>query len=344
MIDKLAKFAAPLILFSSLASVDPAEAQSVSIPSTVTHLIISNKTSRRIRMGVVLPPSGQDDGCTTNVSDLQIMQLPTGSGQSISQFGPATNGTFTLSGKTSYELISTKQNPQTSNYENCLQGVIITFGQFNQCPTKPTTTNTPTAWPPGNLFSPGPKMINGVCAAECTLNLPGTINGGSTTGAAVNEACDITCVNGANAYIELSVNSPAAATGSTQSALPWMYDSCGNVGVGQSFKTRNSWVKVARNNGAASCDDNCAFTGTSVDRPGVQPYGCSQCNIIPDPAPPCANLSIVDQFCAAQNNLPANSGCSFNRSPQTANSITQQFGGSVHVNYLGPAHPPAACP
>ncbi len=347
-IDRLA-----LALLALFMSVQPdARAQQVTIPTTVTHLIVTNSTGKSVTMGVVLPPSGQDDGCTTNVNDLRMAKLEIGltgkkttGPQPVIQFGPTTNGYFKLKARTSYELVSVMANPVTGNNENCLQGLIISFGQFNQCPTQPTTNNPPQAFPPGGLFSPGPKMPNGVCAFEPTLNLPGTINGGSTAGAAVNEACDITCVNGANAYLELFINSPQTPQPPTSAALPWTYDANGSIGVGQSFSTKNSWVKVEPT-GTTGCDDNCVLPGSNppTDRPGIQPYGCSQCNIPSDPDPPCQNLGIGDQYCSAQNGLPPNTGCSFNRSPQTLNPITQQFGGTVGINYLGKAKPPNTCP
>ena len=51
-----------------------------SIPSTVTHFIITNKTGSPVTIGVQcqLPGALVQDGCTTNISDIAILDLTSG--------------------------------------------------------------------------------------------------------------------------------------------------------------------------------------------------------------------------------------------------------------------------
>jgi hypothetical protein len=315
----------------------PSTIPGTQIPSTVTHLVITNKTASAVTIGVQcqLPGALVQDGCTTNISDMSIIDLTAGGSSSpqsfttYSAYNPG-QGVFTLASMHQYEIINTKTNPfsvPANQQQNCLQGLIVSFNQWNSCPTTP-----PPAFPVP--FVAGPAIPNGSNAAEPTLNIPGTISGTAVGGSAATEATDITCVNGANSILKLTITSPSQAPTGGSQALPWLYDASGSIGAGQSFSTRNSWVNVAD-----KCDDNCYMTvnGNNVDRPGVYPYGCTQCNVNPDPKPPCA------QYCAAQNGLSANKGCNFNRSPQTTNSSTAQFGGTVEFSYLSPAVPTVNC-
>lgn len=304
-----------------------------SIPSTVTHLVVSNKTASAITIGVQcqLPGSIVQDGCTTSISDMQILDLTAGTGPQAFTTFSSSQGTFSLASLHQYEIISTKTNPfstPVNQQQNCLQGLIVSFGQWNSCPSQGTAPAFPIP------FVAGPDIPNGSNAAEPSLNLPSTINGVAVAGTGSTEVCDITCVNGANSILKLTITSPSSPPlGGTQ-ANPWLYDSIGNIGAGQSFSTSNSWVNVAD-----KCDDNCykIVNNVKVDRPGVFPYGCTQCNVLPDPKPPCG------QFCAAQNGLASNNGCTFNRAPQTANPATARFGGTVEFSYLSKAVPPASC-
>ncbi|CAN5590056.1 hypothetical protein BH11CYA1_BH11CYA1_40430 [soil metagenome] len=306
------------------------------IPSTVTHLNVSNKTGSAITIGLQcqLPGPIVQDGCTTNITDMQILDVTPGvasSPQAFTTFSPS-QGTYALTSMHQYEIVNTKTNPYSvpaAQQQNCLQGLIISFGQWNSCPSTPG--NAP-AFP--IAYVPGPNIPNGSNAAEPTLNIPGTIGGVAVPGTGSTEVCDITCVNGANSILKLTITSPSSTSKAGSQALPWLYDASGSIGAGQSFSTTNSWVNVA-----GMCDDNCYMlvSGNKVDRPGVFPYGCTQCNINPDPSPPCG------QFCAAQNGLPANTGCTFNRAAQTANPVTAQFGGTVNFSYLSTAVPPATC-
>jgi hypothetical protein len=299
-------------------------------------LVISNKTASAVTIGVQcqLPGSIVQDGCTTNISDMRIIDVTPGgtpTPQNFTTFS-SSQGTAVLSSMHNYEIVNIKTNPYSSpanQQQNCLQGLIISFGQWNSCPAP---SGSAPAFP--IPFVAGPDIPNGSNAAEPSLNLPNTINGTPVPGTGSTEVCDITCVNGANSILKLTITSPSQPPPSGSQALPWAYDASGTIGAGQSFSTTNSWVNVKD-----KCDDNCykLVNGNKVDRPGVFPYGCSQCNIFPDPGPPCG------QFCAAQNGLPANRGCTFNRAAQTANAVTAQFGGTVEFSYLSKAVPPASC-
>lgn len=303
-----------------------------TIPSSVTHLVVSNKTASAVTIGLQCQLAGPivQDGCTTNISDMAIIDITAGgTPQSFTTFS-SSQGTLALASMHQYEIVNLKTNPFSSpanQQQNCLQGLIISFGQWNSCPASPGP-----AFP--IPFVAGPAIPNGSNAAEPSLNLPSTIGGSPIPGTGATEVCDITCVNGANSILKLTITSPSQPPTGGSQALPWAYDASSTIGAGQSFSTTNSWVNVS-----GQCDDNCykIVNGNKVDRPGVFPYGCSQCNIFPDPGPPCG------QFCAAQNGLPANKGCTFNRAPQTANAVTSQFGGTVEFSYLSKAVPPASC-
>lgn len=308
-----------------------------SIPSTVTRLIISNKTGSPVTIGVQcqLPGALVQDGCTTNISDMAIMDVTSGATptpQAFTTFSTG-QGTYALASMHRYEIVNLKTNPfsvPANQQQNCLQGLIVSFGQWNNCPVTPP--NVAPAFP--IPFVAGPAIPNGSNGAEPTLNIPSTINGVAVTGTGSTEVCDITCVNGANSILKLTITSPSQAPAGGSQALPWLYDASGSIGAGQSFSTTNSWVNIAD-----KCDDNCykIVNGVQTDRPGVFPYGCTQCNINPDPKPPCG------QFCAAQNGLASNTGCTFNRAAQTANPVTARFGGTVEFSYLSPAVPTPAC-
>lgn len=309
------------------------------IPSSVTRLNISNKTASPVTIGLQcqLPGTIVQDGCTTNISDMRIIDIALGGPQTLQSFTTYAGynpgqGTFVLAPLHMYEIVNLKTNPfstPANQQQNCLQGLIVSFGQWNSCPAiKPNTPAFPVP------FTPGPDIPNGSNAAEPSLNLPSTINGAAVAGTGSTEVCDITCVNGANSILKLTITSPSQPPAGGTQALPWTYDASGSIAAGQSFSTTNSWVNVKD-----KCDNNCfvLVNGIAVDRPGVFPYGCTQCNKNPDPAPPCG------QFCAAQNGLPPNTGCTFNRAPQKNNPVTAQFGGTVDFSYLSTAVPPSGC-
>jgi hypothetical protein len=139
--------------------------------------------------------------------------------------------------------------------------------------------------------------------------------------------------------------SPGASAG----AQPWTYDKNGVVGPGQTLTTQNSWVKYSTIPGQG-CDNNCAITGKGGvvlgDRPGVYPFGCTQCNNYPD-TPVGGHFACgpppIGQYCAAQNGLPGNTGCLLNRNPTSSHIQTQMFGGTVTIAYTGPSIPPNSC-
>jgi hypothetical protein len=331
----IARIAAAIAFIISVISPLSVQAQFIpgtSIPNSVTHLVISNQSPQNVIIAVTVPGGGTQDGCTNTIANIFMINVTPGQPNTMLplntyQPGNTVNGTFPIASGQSWEIVNTLTNPKpgppplppSPSSQNCLQGLTITFGQLPQC------ANHPPAFPTGS--TPGPPIPNGVNQCEPTLNLPNSFNGVSDS--AANESCDITCLNGANAIIQLTLTSP------TSGALNWTYDASGTIGPGQSFSTQNSWVNVAR-----GCDNNC-----SPERPGVFPYGCSQCNIFPDPNPGClATLGRpASQFCAAQNGLPPNTGCNFQRSPNSGNPQTAQFGGSVVYTFLGPAIPPAKC-
>lgn len=303
---------AAFLIFTTSA-ISPLPAQAQAAPPAATHLIISNATSQPVTMYVTLeaPSRYSEDGCTNSCSDLYMV---TGGSATQVTSTVTTQAPFTLAKNTTYELISTKVNPYAPGGAaalDCLQGVTVTFKQPPQCP------NT------------GLGIPNGVNQAEPTLNMPGTIGGVTSALAGVGESCDITCLNGANALIQLAITPPSAAI----DPQLWTYDVSQTVPASSTFTTENSWVLYAppgsQNPG---CDDNC-----SPERPAVYPFGCSQCNKFPDPAPPCG------QYCASANGLAPNTGCNISRSPNLNNPVGQQYGGTVQYTYMGPAIPPSSC-
>lgn len=191
---------------------------SVNIPDTVTRVNITNSTSQPVTLWVTLQSGGLQSGCTTQVADLQLINRT--SAQAAQSFTPssAQQGSFQIPGGTTYEVVSTLNNPSdpVNPYQNCLQGVEFTFNLPPNC----------------GAVSGNPNGVNG---AEPTLNLP---NAGS------QEALDITCVTGANSIIQVTIQPPA---GDPQL---WMYDI--NHAVTSTFSTQNSWVNIP-----GGCDDNC---------------------------------------------------------------------------------------
>jgi hypothetical protein len=195
----------------------PIPGATVNIPDTVTRVNITNATSQSVTLWATLQSGGLQPGCTTQVSDLQLLNrtFPQAA-QSFS--GSGQQGSFPIPAGVTYEVVSTLANPSPGTappYQNCLQGLEFTFNLAPNC----------------GLAAPP----NGVNGAEPTLNLP---NPGS------QEALDITCVTGANSIMQLTIQSPA---GDPQS---WMYDI--NKSVTPNFQTQNSWVNIA-----GGCDDNC---------------------------------------------------------------------------------------
>jgi len=309
--------AAPLTLMAMWIFGSAAQAQTIpgtTIPDTVTQLVISNQSPQTITGAITIPGGGTLPGCTSTIANLQTIALspvlgpPTALTNYDSSAASTTRGIFTVNPGQSVELVNILPNGAAGE-QNCLQGFIITFNQINTvCPgvAAPFPTST----------SPSSAPANGVNALEGSLNLP---NSG-------NETLDNTCINGDNAIIQTTLAPSAALPGAT----PWVYavsPTPQNVPPGSTFSSQNSWLNIA-----AGCDNNC-----NPPRAGVFPFGCTQCNRLPDPQPPCG------QFCAAANGLPPNKGCTFDRSPDASQPVTKQFGGFVTLTYVGPAIPLAVC-
>jgi hypothetical protein len=313
-----------------------------------TTFLIYNASNADVPVMVTVPglpcaaPCVQSDGCPTGtVAPIKWVDVTAHTQpKSLTLFGSPAEGWFILKRGHKAQLINMGYNPVTGKQSSCLQGVLVGFGQIgNSCPdfggsgtAFPDTTIGPNFNNPTNTR----KLPNGSNSFEVTLNLPGTVNGATvvnTTAVPTPESVDISCVNGVNATLVGQLTPPAGG--------PYWTADLGPAGGGLKTYTstavfRNSWLNIDK-----GCDDNCKDPKTGLARPGVFPYGCSQCNRNPDPAPPCAPHSPA-QICAAQNMLAPNNGCGFNRSP--AIKGIQKFGGTVQVTYLGPLSPPSVCP
>jgi len=335
-------------------SVIPA-AQAQQGPATATKLVFYNASNIDVPVGVQVPgfcvnpaACAQEDGCPTGtVQTLRWLDLSVnGAPQPLIQFGAPTKGWFLLKRGHRVQLLNTGINKYTGQPSACLQGMNFGFGTFAAiCPDSTANPVGPSTFP---ITTPGPTLNNskinnepnGTNGFECTINLPGTVNGktvindpsnpANLIGAPSGESMDITCVNGANCTLQVQVTPPS--TGPF-----WTAD--GNAtNFRSTVSFQNSWVDIAH-----KCDNNCIDPRTGVARPGVFPYGCTQCNAFPDPAPPCTGAGVPSaQFCAAKNGFPPNNGCKFNRSATVAG--VQKFGGTIQVNYLGPLSPPGTCP
>jgi hypothetical protein len=326
------------------------------VRSGATTLLLYNSSNQDVVVTVQvsgLPcaaPCVQSDGCPTGtVTPINYVDI-TANGQptALTQFTAPTKGWFTLKRGHTAQIINMGTNPITKQVSSCLQGVIIGFGQFgNSCPdfggAGTTFPNTQTGSKFNQPLSPTVPLPNGSNSFEATINLPGTVNGSTTVpnpsgGAAINaptnESIDISCVNGANSTLVGQITPPAGG--------PFWVANLGTNGGGLKTYTstvsfQNSWVDITH-----KCDNNCVDPTTGLARPGVFPYGCTQCNRLPDPAPPCTSgPSGTAQFCAAKNGLAPNNGCGFNRGPAVAN--VQKFGGTIQVTYMGPLSPPGTC-
>ena len=347
MNKKLSRVALPLAIFATFLLNLAASAQIVRDGATT--LIFYNRTANPVAVMVAVPglpckmPCIQGDGCPNGtVANLRTIDISAG-GQptSLTQFGTPAQGWFILPAGHRVQVINMALNPTTRMVSSCFQGVLFGFGQVgNSCPDFAATAQT--AFPvtsPGPLFntpiSPGIKLPNGSNAFEASLNLPGTVGGATTVSGVkvpVAEGMDISCVDGANSLLEVSMTPPVAGPywntllSSAQGGLTY-------------YKTTttmaNSTVDIAK-----KIDKNCVDPATGYARPGIFPYGCSQCNTYPDPKPPCFQGQVQGypaQICAAKNGLVPNNGCLFNRSPLVTG--IQKFGGTVQVTYLGPAIP-----
>jgi hypothetical protein len=332
---------------SLLFLITSASAEAQVGPRESTKLVFYNASNADVVVlcsHPALPTTGaQEDGCATgSVVYYKVIDLTENTGpQSLIMFQNPALGWFKLKRGHKVQFLNTAINPYTGSSNYCLQGTIFGFGQ-NSATCPDSVTGHPAGFPDskpgpnfGNLVVPPIPLPNGSNGFEATLNLPGTIKGVKAGGN--QEAVDITCVNGANCTLSVQIVPPPGG--------PYW---SGAVGFGSQksltapFTFKNSWVNIN-----AKCDDNCVDPNTGYARPGVFPYGCTQCNKPVDPAPPCVqNPNVPGQFCAAKNGLPGNTGCQFARVPQgaTANKQLQTFGGTIICTYLGPLAPPKTCP
>lgn len=300
-------------------------------------------------------PCVQEDGCPNGtVAGLRYIDITANAQPApLVQFGSSSQGWFVLKQGHKVQLLNTQTNPYNHQVSSCFQGVLLGFGQIgNSCPDFSATPQT--QFPnvtPGPGYGQGVStypLPNGANAFEATINLPGTVNGKTTvynpskpatpTLAPTQEAVDISCVNGSNSAISVTLTPPVGG--------PYWTTNLGPAHGGVvTFKTAttfgpNSWVNATT---TPPQDNNCIDPATGQARPGIYPYGCSQCNRYPDPAPPCKKGGVPQQACAANNGLPPNNGCGFARNPTNNNSgagnPVLQYGGTILVTYMGPVAP-----
>ena len=351
------RFAASVFALLAVSFVTNSQVSNAQIgPATATKLIFYNASNVDVAVGVQVPglcptptACAQEDGCPTQtIAYLRTKNLTlNGPLTPLTPFSSTDKGWFLLKRGHRVQFMNVGTNKYTGQASYCLQGLNFGFGNFEaSCPDSTNVPPGPSQFPntkPGTTFNqpiPAPAP-NGTTGFECTINLPGTVNGQSTinnpsnpsqtTPVPTGESMDITCLAGANCTLNVQAIPPS--TGPFWTA----------VGTTQTFKSaisfRNSWVDITN-----KCDNNCVDPATGKARLGVFPYGCSQCNSIPDPKPQCPPGGPVGiaQFCAAKNGLPPNNGCQLARSPLVTG--VQKFGGTIQVNYLGPLTPPGTCP
>jgi hypothetical protein len=330
------------VLCWSFAISPGAIAGSLVGPDWATKWVLYNASNADVTCMVVAQNLGgvnQQDGCPIgSLSAIKIIDLTGKSApQSLVPFGTPVKCWFKLKRGQKVQLVNLGLSPKTKQPTYCLPGLTVGFGQIPySCADTSTQPSGRTAFPdtkPGKNYNQliYPALPNGSTGVEATLNMPGTFNGQAQPGLTTNEAVDITCLAGANCTLVGQLIPPAAGP-------YWTTDMGPKGGGAKRFKSpvsfQNSWVDVR----TAGCDDNCVDPKTGLARPGVYPYGCSQCNEFPDKAPQCTGKPYPDQFCAAKNGLPWNNGCNFTRSP-LVNGV-QKFGGTFLVTYKGPLSPP----
>jgi hypothetical protein len=342
---------AAIITCLCFGTVAPATAQVG--PATATKLVVYNASNVDVPValnaGSPCPDPAkcqQEDGCPTgSVQNLRWIDLTVNG--SPTPFTPCVgqHGWVMLKRGHRVQILNVGINQYTGQPSACLQGLVVGFGHFGAiCPDFGAVAKTDfIVTTPGPSFNNVVKvpLPNGSNAFECTLNLPGTVKGKSTitnaAGAIVpaptQEAVDITCVNGANCTLQVQVTPPATG--------PFWQQDGNSTNFRSTFTIQNSWVDIAN-----KCDNNCIDPRTGFARPGVYPYGCTECNVMPDVAPPCTGgPANTAQFCAAKNGMSLRNGCKITRNPPVLGSTSvQRFGGVIQVNYLGPLSPPGTCP
>jgi hypothetical protein len=352
---RLFVFAAVLSALISLMLPPVVSASSVVGPSWATKMVFYNASNADVVVMAVIQGlatgnnAAAQDGCPTNIRDLRYIDL-TANGQptSLTMFTNTSKGWFTLKRGHSAQLLSTTIDPLTHQQTYCLQGFNIGFqGASAACPQTPMPFPVTTA---GARFNQATSVTpaNGVNGFEGSVNMPGLIAGAFQPG--TQEAVDITCLGGANAKLQMQITPPVGGP-------YWNFQSGPAAGGTINYTTtatfQNSWVLIPPPPfTAVGCDDNCVDPKTGLARPGVFPYGCSQCNAFPDPHPACGVSAsppvggYPSQFCAAKNLMPSPAGghgCQLQRNP-LLNQQVQKFGGTIQVTYLGPLAPPASCP
>jgi hypothetical protein len=355
-----------LLLFLSFGVYQAPRAVASTVgPDWATKVVIYNASNADVACLLTTPTSSAYDGCPASISYIQAIDLTQGNVQlPVTPFQNNSQGWFQVKRGHQVQIVNIAVNPYTRQQNYCLDSINIGFGQLpNRCPDVYQSSGH-TLFPnttPGSTFN-NPIIIplpNGSNALEFSLNLPGTSKGSP---APANEALDVSCVNGANSSLLVQLIPPSGG--------PYWLTNLGTKGGGLSSGSgtivngiatlQNSWVKIPSNPRTPGCDDNCVDPKTGLARPGIYPYGCSICNVFPDPCPPCGLPTTTSknacygghpesQFCSARNGLPANNGCLYNRTPlaqpgaaQPTNGI-QRFGGTVQCTYLGPLAPPQTC-
>lgn len=356
--SKTLAVAAILVFSFMLAPYMVASAASLIGPSWATKLVLYNGSNTDVCILVTVGKSKSgnaaiQDGCPLNIGQLRYQNL-SGSGglRQLTMFQSPETGWFMLKRGQKAQLVSQGINKYTKQYNYCLQGLNIGFAGLpaSSCPLTSVTRPNTTA---GSAFNQPitESPPNGTNGFEMSLNMPNSVNGAPSSGA--NESIDLTCEAGANSRLVAQVTPPLGGP-------YWNFNGGPRAGGLVYYKTtysfKNSWVKIETNGMGqvtGGCDDNCVDPATGLPRPAVFPYGCSICNLYPDPDSQCKNMPAGNpgQFCAVNNGLPANSGCQLNRSPLNNNGIqpggivqVQKFGGTVQINYMGPIAPPPSCP
>lgn len=316
--------------------VAPAAQAAITNRPGATNLITYNASNKDATVLLKLSGGTVGDGCPNSVRYLRLVDVATGKTVTLTPFTSDQTGWYILKRGARVQVLNMLKNPYNGQQSSCLQGINITFNATFTCPDSLGGNNIVPITKTGPSFnlitSPNPPLPNGSNAFEASFNMPGTVGGVFNTGA-LNESADISCVNGANSTIVATFTPPAA--GPYWATLA----KTGTVKLTKAFTTRNSWVDVAH-----QCDANCVDPATGFARPGVFPFGCTQCNAFPDVAPPCGG----QQYCAARNGAIGNTGCLFSRSPKNVQAGSQPpqptFGGTVLVTYMGPLSPPGTCP
>ena len=261
-------------------------------PNTVVQVRNSASTAVEVWIKVQLPPAVNiwpRDICVYDVLELTV----TGTAGNIpitAPFSPDHEaGFFNLPIGETVTIASTKLG-------GLLNGILISFVRESQCPCGVHMTQGCSSDKPG---LPGHDIPNGVNAAELTLNIP-------ISTPHMPEGADITCVNGANAKIQMNYD-PGSGKNWYNGDLP---SSDRNV-----TQIHNSWVDIAKQQ-----DNNSTLSG-------VFPYNCDDC------------IQIINAPCGNRHNFapfPTERHCQVGRDRDPTNG----FGGTVTITYLGTLAPP----